>query len=161
MRKTILFIFSLALLSAAFVGTRTLAATNAEEALGELNAAAGTGGADIAGSGPMDPRIIAAIIIRSALALIGTVFIVLIVYAGFLYMTAGGEEGNIEKAKKLLYNSVVGLIIILSAYSIAYFVFSVVLGTGGSYSNPFGYGSNSNITNYGANPGNYNYYTGP
>lgn len=61
-------------------------------------------------------------IIRTALGLIGTIFLVLIVYAGFLWMTAGGGEDNIKKAKNIIQSSVIGLVLVLSAYSITYFV---------------------------------------
>jgi hypothetical protein len=52
---------------------------------------------------------------------LGVLFVCLTVYAGFLWMTAGGNEEHIEKAKKLLFRAVIGLIIVLSAYSIAWF----------------------------------------
>jgi len=153
----ILLIFSFYILNSSFA----LAQSNSQEALGQLNAAAGASGANIIGSGPMDPRMIAAIIIRASLAFVGIFFVILIIYAGWLWMTAGGEEEKITRAKKLLSNGVIGLAIILSAYSITYFIFRTVLGTAGSYANPFGYGNTSNVTNYGANPANYNWYTGP
>lgn len=41
-----------------------------------------------------------------------------IVYAGFLYLTGFAQEENIEKAKKILLWSIMGLILIFSAYSI-------------------------------------------
>src|SRR3989344_1722582 len=84
-----------------------LAQGGSQEALDQLKAAGGASGANIAGSGPMDPRLIVAIIIRSALSLIGIVFLVLTLYAGWLWMTAGGEEEKISKAKKLLSNGVI------------------------------------------------------
>jgi len=95
-----------------------------EEAFGQLGAAGGTGGAGLSST---DPRVLAARIIKVALSIIGTIFLVLVVYAGFLWMTAGGEEGKIETAKKLLYDGVIGLAIILSAYAITYFIFDVAL----------------------------------
>ncbi len=101
---------------------------NSQEALNQLNAAAGSSGANIVGAGYRDPRITVAIIIRSALALIGIVFVVLILYAGFLWMTAGGEEEKTGKAKKLITNGVVGLVIVLSAYAITGFVISNLVG---------------------------------
>ena len=61
-------------------------------------------------------------IIKIVLGLLGTIFLVLTVYAGFLWMTASGEEEKITKAKDILKTSVIGLIIILAAYSITYFV---------------------------------------
>ena len=69
-----------------------------------------------------DIRTIIANIIRIALGLLGIVVLVLMIYAGFLWMTAGGNEEQIEKAKKILKNAVIGLAIILMAYAIVAFV---------------------------------------
>ncbi len=69
-----------------------------------------------------DIRIIIGRIIKTFLGLLGIVVVVLIIYAGFLWMTAGGEEEKIGKAKKILLNSVIGLAIILSSYSITNFI---------------------------------------
>ncbi|KKR34904.1 MAG: hypothetical protein UT67_C0005G0016 [Candidatus Magasanikbacteria bacterium GW2011_GWA2_40_10] len=63
-------------------------------------------------------------IIKIVLGLLGTIFLVLIVYAGFLWMTAAGEEEKVTKAMNILKTSVIGLVIILAAYSITYFVLS-------------------------------------
>jgi len=77
---------------------------------------------------PTDPRTIAARVIRVVLNFLGIIFLGLIVYAGFLWMTAGGAEDRVEKATKLLYRSVIGLIIILAAYSITWAAFRIALG---------------------------------
>lgn len=69
-----------------------------------------------------DIRVIVVKIIKGALGLLGIISVVIIVYAGFLWMTAGGNEEQIGKAKKMLLNAVIGLIIILSAYGIVAFV---------------------------------------
>lgn len=61
-------------------------------------------------------------IISIALGLVGIIFLALTVYAGFLWMTAAGDEEPITKAKKILTTSVIGLVIVLAAYSITYFV---------------------------------------
>lgn len=45
-------------------------------------------------------------------------FTLLCVYGGFLYMTSGPNPGNKQKAKKLLYSSLTGFIIILISYVI-------------------------------------------
>lgn len=70
-----------------------------------------------------DIRLMAARIIRIVLELLGIIFLVLIIFAGFKWMTAGGDEEKITSAKKLLTNSVIGLIIIFAAFAIATFVF--------------------------------------
>lgn len=61
-------------------------------------------------------------IIKIVLGLLGTIFLVLTVYAGALWLTAAGEESKVEKAMEILKTAVIGLIIILAAYSITYFV---------------------------------------
>ncbi len=156
--KIVLFIFSLTLLSSVFFASSALAQSNSKDALDQLKAAGGASGANIAGSGPTDPRIIVAVIIRASLAFLGIIFVVMIMYAGFLWMTAGGEEDKVSTAKKLISNGVIGLAIIMTAYSITYFIFRTVLGSAASYANPFGYGSTSNVTNYGPDPSNYEWY---
>ena len=75
-----------------------------------------------------DIRLVVARIIRVALGLLGIVAVALMIYAGFLWMTAGGNESQIESAKKFLINTVIGLAIILSAYAIASFVISKLVG---------------------------------
>jgi hypothetical protein len=60
-------------------------------------------------------------------ALLGVLFIILIVYSGFLWLTASGNETKIKKAKDNLYSSAIGLIIIIGAYAISKFVFNVLL----------------------------------
>ncbi len=65
-------------------------------------------------------------IIKVVLGLLGTIFLVLTVYAGFLWMTAGGNDEQAGKAIGILKTAVVGLIIILASYSITYFVLQKV-----------------------------------
>lgn len=101
------------------------------EANRQLQAAAGMQGGNL--GAPMDPRLIAARIIYIVLGLLGTIFLALTVYAGFLWMTAGGNEDNITKAKQILFSSVIGLAIILVAYSITWFVMRSILGATTSF----------------------------
>ena len=65
-------------------------------------------------------------LISAILGLSGIVFVIMVVYAGILYLTSQGEEGNIKKAKKLLSSSIIGLIIIVSSYAIATYVFAAL-----------------------------------
>ncbi len=77
---------------------------------------------------------IVAKIIQAFLGLLGIIFLVLIIYAGFLWMTAQGDEEKVKKAKEILQRAVIGLVIIVSAYAITYFVFSNLPGGTGSSS---------------------------
>ncbi len=65
-------------------------------------------------------------IITPALALVGVIFLVLMVYAGFLWMTAGGKSDQVQKAKDLMIRAIIGVIIISAAYAITTFVFRAI-----------------------------------
>jgi hypothetical protein len=70
------------------------------------------------------------LVISAFLGLLGIIFIVLIIYSGFNWMTAGGDEEKVTLAKNTLTRAVIGLIIIVAAYSITYFVFTNLPGSG-------------------------------
>ncbi len=69
-----------------------------------------------------DVRLTVARIIRVAMSLLGTVALIIVVYGGFLWMTAGGNEERTGEAKKWITAGVIGLAIILAAYSITIFI---------------------------------------
>lgn len=60
--------------------------------------------------------------IEIILGLLGVAFIILTIYAGALWMNAGGNEETIGKSKTIIKNSLIGLLITLSAYAITYAV---------------------------------------
>lgn len=60
--------------------------------------------------------------IRVLLSFVGIIFTVLTVYSGILWMTARGNESQVEDAKKTLQNSLIGLLIAIGSYSISGFV---------------------------------------
>ena len=63
-------------------------------------------------------------LIKAALSLAGVIFFAYIVWAGYLWMTAHGEEEKITQAKKMISGGVIGLVIVLAAYAITIFVVS-------------------------------------
>lgn len=67
---------------------------------------------------PEDIRITVAKMINVALGFLGVIFIGLTVFAGFKYMTSGGNQEKTSQAVGLLKNAVIGLLIILAAWSI-------------------------------------------
>ncbi|TAL51390.1 hypothetical protein EPN81_00085 [Patescibacteria group bacterium] len=71
--------------------------------------------------------IIIARVIRVALTLVGIIFTSLIIYAGFLFLLARGEPEPIKKAKKIFQQSIIGLLIIFSAYAITTFILNRLL----------------------------------
>lgn len=71
------------------------------------------------------PEIVGAII-GTVLGFLGIIFLILVIYGGYLWMLSRGNEEKVLKAKKTLTEATIGLIIILSAYSITFFVFNAL-----------------------------------
>ncbi len=61
-------------------------------------------------------------IIQWILGILALVAVVMIIIAGFQWMTAGGSEEKVEKAKKIITAAVIGLIVVLLAWAIVIFV---------------------------------------
>ncbi|TAK05127.1 hypothetical protein EPO33_04060 [Patescibacteria group bacterium] len=74
------------------------------------------------GLGTQDVRVTIARIINVFMGLLGIIAVVIILYGGFIWMTAAGNEERVDKARKMIVAGVIGLAIILSAYAIARFV---------------------------------------
>ena len=60
--------------------------------------------------------------IKIVLGLLGIALLGYLIYGGFLWMTAGGDGGQVTKAKDVMKNAVIGIIIISSSYIISDFV---------------------------------------
>jgi heme/copper-type cytochrome/quinol oxidase subunit 2 len=71
-------------------------------------------------------------IIITVLGLLGVIFVVLLIFAGFQWMTAEGNEEKVEKAKSTITRAIIGLAIVIAAYAITYFVFNALNDAAGS-----------------------------
>ncbi|HNX10650.1 MAG TPA: hypothetical protein PKI61_00735 [bacterium] len=101
--------------------------------------------------GSESPLRIAARIINIFMIFLGTIAVGLILFAGFKWMTSGGNEEQIAIAKKTLRNALIGLAIILSAWGIVTFIFSRLLGTTGGTGNELNNGGkNGGALGFGA-----------
>lgn len=80
-------------------------------------------------------------IIRWILGLLGTVFFVIIVLQGYLYMTAGGDASKTSSAISAIGNAVIGLLIIMGAFLITNYVTSALINSGGGSSTETGTGA--------------------
>jgi uncharacterized membrane protein len=65
---------------------------------------------------------IIASLVKVLLGVLGLIFVVLLIAAGFKYMTSAGNQEKIDEAVHQIRNAVIGLIIIVCAYSITYFI---------------------------------------
>ena len=57
-------------------------------------------------------------VLNFALTFLGLIAVAFIVYAGYLYVTSGGDDGNMEKAKKIILYAVIGILVILAAFAL-------------------------------------------
>ncbi len=76
------------------------------------------------GAGAVDRSIedVVGTVIEAFLSVMGVLFLALTVYGGYLWMNARGNEQQVEKAKTLLTQAVIGLAIVLAAYVLTRFV---------------------------------------
>jgi len=125
-------------ISAFFMIAFSLLVMKVSPSLAEVNIWTGPDGVDtqasIEGIGfeANDPRTMVANGIKIFLGFLGMLAVILILYAGFLWMTAAGDEKKIDKSKQILSAAVVGLIIILMSYGLASFVLTQIKTATGS-----------------------------
>lgn len=80
-------------------------------------------GAGLSQNYNQDVPTIAGNVIGTALSIIGVLFFILMVYGGFNWMIARGDDGLISKAKDTITAAIVGLIIVLGSFAITNFAF--------------------------------------
>ncbi len=57
------------------------------------------------------------------LGITGSLALLFFIYGGVLFLISGGNKERIEKAKKTLVNSVIGIVLVFASYMIVGFVF--------------------------------------
>ena len=63
-------------------------------------------------------------VIQAFLGILGVIFLILMIYAGYTWMTAHGDEQKVTKAKETITAAIIGLVIVIGAYALAFFVIS-------------------------------------
>ena len=114
-------VIGLAVQNQAMAISPTLENLNKTCTAGELCAGAATADPDMA---------LAALvgnIIKTLLGLTGVIFLVLIIVAGDLWMTAGGNAERLSKARHIMINAIIGIVAVLGAYVATNFVVETVL----------------------------------
>lgn len=127
--KIILIIFLVS--SCFFFALKVVKAQITENALDKMNPISDVYGAS-SSTAPSISEIVASII-QYALSFLGVIFLILLIYGGFIWMTASGDQEKITKSKEILQSSIIGLIIILTSYTITYFVIESLTKASGTY----------------------------
>ena len=68
-------------------------------------------------------------IIKVVLGFVGVIFLALVIYGGFTWMTAGGNEERVSKAATVLKQSGIGMAAIIIAFLITTFVVNALIET--------------------------------
>ena len=118
--KKIKYILISGLLAVIIFPAMTLADNAALDKLGEVGS--GEAGPYVKADATTISEIIGTAV-SAFLALLGVIFLVLMLYAGYHWMTARGEEEKVEKAKDTITRAIIGLIIVVGAYAIWAFIF--------------------------------------
>jgi len=87
-------------------------------------------------------------IIYAILGFLGIVFILLLIYGGFLRMTAQGDPGKIKTSYGIITSAVIGVVIILASYTITAFIIGQVEGSVGNGGGGSGNASCSDYSGY-------------
>jgi RsiW-degrading membrane proteinase PrsW (M82 family) len=61
-------------------------------------------------------------VITTALSVVGVIIFVYFFYAGYQYLTSGGNEEKTKEAVTIIKNCIIGLVIVLCSYAISQFV---------------------------------------
>ncbi|MBU1164520.1 pilin [Patescibacteria group bacterium] len=72
------------------------------------------------------PDVVVGKVIGYMLTFLGVLFLVLIIYGGYLWMTASGNDDQIGKAKKIIIGAFIGFVIIILANIIVQFATQVI-----------------------------------
>ena len=76
---------------------------------------------------PQTVAVVVGRIINAALSLTGIAFFLLMLYAGFRWMTAQGDPEIVKKSQQTIVAAIIGLAIVISAYAIVNFIFENVI----------------------------------
>ncbi|HNZ86735.1 MAG TPA: hypothetical protein PLD95_03920 [bacterium] len=66
--------------------------------------------------------------IKMFLGFLGFIFLILIIIAGFKWMTSGGNDEIIKKSKAMIKSAIIGILIVLLSYIITAIVMKLILG---------------------------------
>lgn len=115
-KKIFVFVFLLAVALAYASATMAIG----EDTLKNLNTSADKAfGTKVEGSniGKPLPELVGKVI-GTGLSFLGVIFLILMIYGGFLWMLDRGNNDQAKKAKELIEAAIIGLIIVMSAYAL-------------------------------------------
>jgi hypothetical protein len=95
--------------------------------LDKLQAVGGFAGYDSTNTSETTLLDLVGMTIGVGLGLLGVIFVILIIIAGYNWMTAAGDQEKITKAGSTIRSAIIGLLIVVSAYAIWMFISTIIL----------------------------------
>lgn len=117
-------LLSIALFACCAVGVFALSHTTAFAQTNEAAQNVATVATQAGLRGGNDLYVIIGRVIYVFLSVLGLVFLAYLLYAGYLWTTAGDDTDKVEQARRMIQNAVIGLFIIAAAFAITAFVLS-------------------------------------
>ena len=124
LKKTNQYLLSLILLSVFLFSSPALALSFKDSfsktgSLGSFSKEAGFAAEPVAVEGYIG------LILTAFFSILGIIAVILIIYSGFTWMTARGNESQVTKAKDNLFSVLIGLIFIVGAYALTTFLLKI------------------------------------
>lgn len=82
---------------------------------------------DQTGLGDADLQVTIGALIKTVIRFLGIIAVVVVLYGGFKWMTASGNDEKVAEAKRILIAGLIGLAIVLTALAITNFVIGQIL----------------------------------
>lgn len=118
------YLFSLLTITSFSLSAKFAQAANLRDAFNQQNFLGRVAGPDGAGynlnNRSIDPIIGQLILLFTSL--LGVIFVLLMIYGGYNWMTAADNEKKVKTAQETIKTAIIGLIVVLAAYMITYFV---------------------------------------
>jgi cbb3-type cytochrome oxidase subunit 3 len=84
-------------------------------------------------------------IVRVVFGLLGIILFLLFFYAGFIWMTARGNDEQVDKAKRIIKNAIIGTVVVLLSYALSQGIL-YLLGVGRNNTGGLFGGSGADVT---------------
>lgn len=117
-------IFAVSMMVALGLGLFLAPQTQAVDVFDECNGRASS--SEVCGSTGDSAENVIGIIINTLLWAVGITSVISIIISGFIYVTSGGDSGQVTKAKNTLTYAIVGLVVAVIAYAIVNWVLKII-----------------------------------
>jgi Trk-type K+ transport system membrane component len=84
------------------------------------------------GLGEQDLKATIVGVVQTIMGFLGLLAVIVVIWGGFKWMTSGGEQAKVDEARKLIINGVIGLVIVILAFTIVTFVLGELLDATGA-----------------------------